>query len=609
MMRARTKGRQTDVRRGATSAHTSFDELPDSALGHIDTYGHLAESAGWWLVGWMPRPFQSADEVSIPARLETAHGATSVEVVLAYFERPDLDHSRVGVIAYVGGTRRLAEGLRRLLVRIDGVTYGMQATLSTSRADDRGLYDLVRPTLVFQSADSAGREHLRGLSSRPGYVGVDTLNTIASVVALDVDAAIVCPPDGLLLKGWCLSVSEQVAAVRLRCGAKIAEISFADCVPVHRPDVIEALGARYGVQDPVVGFMAYLPNIYQADEPLYFEVELKNGGRAYRGVTVSRQQGLEAIRAVLEGTECQFADIDTMFDRVFGPAVRALNAARLAQPFTVEAHRYGSLPPKPTCTLVIPLYGRIDYLEYQMALLSADPASHSLDIVYVLDDPPKRRDALMLAESVYARFRLPFRLLLSSANRGFGPASNLGLAYSEAPYVAFMNSDVFPGKSGWLDALTARLKRQPKLGAIGPRLLYEDGSVQHEGCVYRPLPEYSDWHFVDHPNKGRRPEAGKGVLIAPVITAACLVMKRDIANDLKGFDESFIIGDFEDADLCQRLAAKGLQCAVDTDVVLHHLERQSQNRLSGHWRMNLTLYNAWLHQRRWFAGSTPRGGR
>ena len=127
--------------------------------------------------------------------------------------------------------------------------------------------------------------------------------------------------------------------------------------------------------------------------------------------------------------------------------------------------------------------------------------------------------------------------------------------------------------------------------------------------MYRPLPEYGDWHFVDHPNKGRRPEAGKGVLIAPVITAACLVMKRDIANDLKGFDESFIIGDFEDADLCQRLSQKGLQCAVDTDVVLHHLERQSQNRLSGHWRMNLTLYNAWLHQRRWFAGSTPRGGR
>ena len=606
MSRLRTQGQRGEGRRIRTAVPELFEDLPDNALGHVDTYGYLAESAGWWLVGWMPRPFHSAGETAVPARLEGSHGVTSVEAVLAYFERPDLDHSRVGVIAFVAGTRRLADGVRRLLVRIDGVTYGIQATLSTSRADDRGLYDLVRPTLVFQATESLGREHLRELTTRPGYVGVDTLGNVSTVVALDIDDSIVCPPHGIVLKGWCLAVMGQVAAVRLRCGSRTADIHFEKTVTVHRPDVIEALGSRYGIQDPTVGFIAYLPEAYADDGPLYVEVELTSGERAYRGITVSRKQGIEAIRAVLEGTECRFADVDHMFDRVFGPAVSALNAARLAQPFTVETNTYGELSAKPTCTLVIPLYGRIDYLEYQIALLSADPASRSLDIVYVLDDPPQRRDVLTLAESVYARFRLPFRLLISSANRGFGPASNLGLQAARAPYVAFVNSDVFPDTRGWMDRLIEILKKNPKIGAVGPRLLYEDGSVQHEGCYFRTLPEYGHWTFVEHSNKGRRPEHAKTLLTAEMITAACLVMSTATAKDLGGFDETYAIGDFEDADLCRRLHARKQTVAIDPSVVCYHLERQSQARLQGHWRMNLTLFNAWNHQRRWIASTAVR---
>jgi GT2 family glycosyltransferase len=296
-----------------------------------------------------------------------------------------------------------------------------------------------------------------------------------------------------------------------------------------------------------------------------------------------------------------------MFDRVFGPAVHALNVARLSQPFIVETMTYGDLPAKPSCTLVIPLYGRIDYLEYQLAFLSADPASRALDIVYVLDDPQQRREVLTLAESVYARFRLPFRLLLSSANRGFGPASNLGLQAARAPYVAFVNSDVCPDTSGWTDRLIATLKKNPKIGAVGPRLLYEDGSVQHEGCYLRTLPEYGQWTFVEHSNKGRRPEPTKVLMEAEMITAACLVMSTATASELGGFDEVYVIGDFEDADLCRRLRARKQTVAVDPNVVCYHLERQSQARLHGHWRMNLTLFNAWNHQRRWIAPEAVRG--
>jgi GT2 family glycosyltransferase len=79
------------------------------------------------------------------------------------------------------------------------------------------------------------------------------------------------------------------------------------------------------------------------------------------------------------------------------------------------------------------------------------------------------------------------------------------------------------------------------------------------------------------------------------------MIARDTLRDLDGLDEAYAIGDFEDIDLCMRLAERGMSCGVDMDVRMYHLERQSQAGPVLRWRMNLTLANAWLHHRRWGA--------
>jgi len=184
-------------------------------------------------------------------------------------------------------------------------------------------------------------------------------------------------------------------------------------------------------------------------------------------------------------------------------------------------------------------------------------------------------------------------------NLGFAPANNVGLRYAEGEYICFLNSDIFPVTDDWMEKLVDTLRRNTHIGVIGPRLLFEDGSIQHEGCFYRNLEEFGNWTFIEHHNKGRRPGAAAGVRDLDVITGACMVMRRDLARQLGGFDEAFITGDFEDADLCRKVRDLGLTCAVADDVELYHLERKSQVAPSQSWRMNLTLYNAWVHERRW----------
>jgi GT2 family glycosyltransferase len=314
---------------------------------------------------------------------------------------------------------------------------------------------------------------------------------------------------------------------------------------------------------------------------------------------------MNAIQRVLVDVDLRFNQLSPAFDRILGPAIRALNTARLATPATPVELVFGQMPESPKYTLIIPLYGRIDFVEYQTALFSSHPDTKNSEVIYVLDDPEKRRELEVLAQSAYERFRIPLRLLMLPSNLGFAPANNVGLRYAHGQYICYLNSDVFPITKNWMERLVDRIEKNPTIGVIGPQLLFEDGSIQHEGCYFRTLPEFGNWTFIDHLNKGRRPSPVGGMQDCDAITGACMVLRRTLAEELGGFDEAFIIGDFEDSDLCLKMRSRGLRCVVDRDVQMYHLERKSQVDPGKRWRMNLTLYNAWLHHRRWFGDEKP----
>jgi GT2 family glycosyltransferase len=296
----------------------------------------------------------------------------------------------------------------------------------------------------------------------------------------------------------------------------------------------------------------------------------------------------------------RYSDLGKAFDSIVGPVISAINADRLAVPPRIKGIAYGPQVEDPRCSIIVPLYGRVDFMEYQLAFL-CDTLSQRDEILYVLDDPRKVQETEALAQSAYARFGLPFRLLVLDKNVGYAPANNIGIAHARGSFVCLLNSDVIPCEPRWLDLMVETLASDESIGILGALLLFEDGSVQHEGCELTPLPEFDGWHFPIHTSKGRKPHFAQRLKDADAVTAACMMGRLDMMQRLGGFDESYVIGDFEDADLCLRVRAQGLRCVVDTAATLYHLERQSQNALTGSWRMNLTLFNAWQHEKRWFS--------
>jgi GT2 family glycosyltransferase len=576
-----------------------------TAEGFVDLYGYVGNLSGWLFCGWIARRAGGAGVETADIMALFEQGEALGHATVAYFDREDLKDRGCGVIIFVKLEAQRDWDLLHLGVSIGGSAYPANSGSRSSKLKAADLVRELKPLVEDRVAPGEARQTLTALLSRI-YVGQDTFDILTGTARLEIDEAILCPPGGLLLIGWRLFAPGVVKRVRAGSGALMQEIRFEEGMPIARHDVAGAVPGVYAAfADARCGFAIYLPNCVAEGEPPHLEVETVAGQVALRPIRPSMLVGVEAIKRILNEADVRFAELDAIFDRVLGPAIAALNADRLATTVNPTTIEFGTIPSRPRCSVIVPLFGRIDFLEYQMALFSAHGAHAHVEFIYVLDDPLRRRELENLAHSVYARFEIPFRLLLLPANLGYGPASNHGLRSARGDYVCFLNSDVVPGSSHWIEQLTADLAQHTNIGVIGPRLLYEDGSIQHEGCIYRPLKEFGGWIYVDHDHRGRRPGPERGLRFVPAITGACMVMQRWLAEELGGFDEAFVIGDFEDSDLCKKILAYGLTCAVNRDVYLYHLERKSQASSAQRWRQSLTLYNAWVHQRRWYPVAAP----
>ncbi|GAA0576306.1 hypothetical protein GCM10009416_13720 [Craurococcus roseus] len=565
--------------------------------GFVDFFGYAAAAGGWLFCGWSAERWGDGDG-AVAAHFEQAR--VTAEAFTCWHERPDLGGAGTGLVAFLKVPGRAVGNFRGLEVRVGERRLRLPANRPLVHLRESELLPRARQLLL--AAEGGQRSRLLGLLSRRPYLGHDTLADLPVPVQFEVDETVLAPPDGLALVGWMLDPTESVAAVRVRSGALASEPLSERWLRTARPDVVEDVGARLGVTDPRCGFVAYAPACMgESAAPLHVEVELKGGEVGYKGLPAPKLRGNAAVKRVLESVRLAQDEIAPAFDRVLGPPLVAINRARLAGPRPRAVVQFGEPNPEPVCSAIVPLYGRMDFVLYQLALLSAQDDFAAHELIYVLDEPARKQELLDLAHSAHRRFGVPFRVVALEENLGYGPANNVGLAHARGEFVCFLNSDVMPDGPGWLDRMVEGLRADPSLGVVGARLLFEDGTVQHDGMAFERLPQFGDWPFPMHPGKGRLPRGAAPALAeAEAVTGACMVLRADLARELGGFDEDFAIGDFEDTDLCLRIRRKGLRCAVDRGVRLYHLERQSQVTPDRMWRFHVTLLNAWTHTRRWF---------
>jgi GT2 family glycosyltransferase len=152
----------------------------------------------------------------------------------------------------------------------------------------------------------------------------------------------------------------------------------------------------------------------------------------------------------------------------------------------------------------------------------------------------------------------------------FSRVNNLGARAARGCLLCFINDDVEVISKDWLDRLTARVTLNG-VGATGPMLYYLSDAIQHAG-VLLGVGGIAD-HAFKKRRRGHSGSFGRGALEQDysAVTAACMLVRRNVFEDVGGFDEALPVA-FNDVDLCIRIRRTGARILWTPSVEMYHHE-------------------------------------
>lgn len=167
-----------------------------------------------------------------------------------------------------------------------------------------------------------------------------------------------------------------------------------------------------------------------------------------------------------------------------------------------------------------------------------------------------------------------FRVVTYQGGFNYSAINNFGVRHAKGEYLLFLNNDTEVISPFWIREMLGFCQREDT-AAVGAKLFYPDGLVQHCGVVVG-LANYAG-HVQNF--KTRRDNGYFGRLRAvqdiSAVTAACMLVKRSVFEEIGGFDESFEVA-FNDVDLCLRIRETGKLIVQDPNVELYHYESKSR---------------------------------
>lgn len=150
------------------------------------------------------------------------------------------------------------------------------------------------------------------------------------------------------------------------------------------------------------------------------------------------------------------------------------------------------------------------------------------------------------------------RVLRDDSPFNYSALNNRAVAQAQGEVIALVNNDIEVLSPGWLEEMVS-LALQPGVGAVGARLWYPNRTLQHGGVLLGP------GGLAVHANKGLprglNGYAGRAALIQTfsAVTAACLVVRKSVYEQVGGLDEAHLAVAYNDVDFCLRLHALGLR--------------------------------------------------
>lgn len=254
--------------------------------------------------------------------------------------------------------------------------------------------------------------------------------------------------------------------------------------------------------------------------------------------------------------------------------------ARHGQNAQVSHHRTGGhlihwpLPePPPLVSVIIATRDRGDLLRCCITSLAEHAQGNPPTELIVIDNDSSEPETLHYLAHLEQQENV--RVLRRPGKFNYAALNNEAAALARGELIALMNNDVEATHPGWLAAMAGQALR-PEIGAVGSKLLFPDGTIQHAGVLL------GIGGIAGHAHKYLAAEE-EGYQLRlhlahnlSAVTAATLVVRKALFEAVGGFDAINFAVNYNDVDFCLRLIKAGYRNLFCPDAVLIHHESKSR---------------------------------
>ena len=156
----------------------------------------------------------------------------------------------------------------------------------------------------------------------------------------------------------------------------------------------------------------------------------------------------------------------------------------------------------------------------------------------------------------------------------YSAINNFGVRHSHGEYLLFMNNDIEPIAAGFIEEMLGFAQRDD-VGAVGARLLYQDGTIQHAGVVVG-FGGIAGHTFIGlHEAENSYFHRAMCAQDYSAVTAACMMSRRSVFDAAGGFSEDLAVA-FNDIDYCMKVRSLGKLVVYAPYAKLYHYESKSR---------------------------------
>ena len=226
----------------------------------------------------------------------------------------------------------------------------------------------------------------------------------------------------------------------------------------------------------------------------------------------------------------------------------------------------------PLVSILIPNYNHKDLLKGCIESLMNVNTYSNMEIVIVENNSTEQEifDYYKELEETYSNVKV----IYYEGDFNYSKINNYGVKYTHGEYILFLNNDTKVIEPDSIEDMLGVCQRED-VGVVGAKLLYEDDTVQHCGVVvgYHGYATAA-FSLIDRNDFGYmgRPRVSWDV---SAVTAACLMTKREIFDEVDGFDEDFKVA-CNDVDLCLKIRSLNKWIVEDVFSVWYHYESKSR---------------------------------